>query len=127
MVLPDGAAEGVNSDHREAHLQRPAVHDVADAVRQLDIILVHRLQGWQCRWSPGAGAQAAWGWARAATFTQNVGLRHTRQPPRARAGDAAGAPAPSYLLQMDPEVSVDGVVVGEGVEVGLWESTRRDR
>lgn len=47
------------------------------------------------------------------------------QPPRARAGGTAGAPGPSYLLQVDPEVSVDGVVVSEGVEVGLWESTRR--
>lgn len=64
--------------------------------------------------------------ASAAALTQHVGPRHIRQPPRARAWDAAGAPAPSYLLQMDPEVSVDGVVVGEGVEVGLWESTRRN-
>lgn len=34
VLLPDGAVDSVNSDHREAHLQRPAIHDVADRVRQ---------------------------------------------------------------------------------------------
>lgn len=126
MGLVDGASAGVNSHHREAHLQRPAIHDVADTVRQLDVVLVYRLRGWQHHQSPGAGARVAWGLASAAALTQHVGPRHIRQPPRARAWDAAGVPAPSYLLQMDPEVSVDGVVVGEGVEVGLWESTRRN-
>lgn len=41
-------------------------------------------------------------------------------------GSSQEQPAPSYLLQMPPEVSVDGVSIGIGVEVGLQESSRRD-
>lgn len=31
----------------------------------------------------------------------------------------------TYLLQVLPQVQVDGVVVGEGVQVGLWEERWR--
>lgn len=43
MLLADFSALGVDGDHRETHLEGPAVHDVLQWDGQTHTVVIHRL------------------------------------------------------------------------------------